>query len=59
MEPLEYKDVRQLDYKKFGFYPVITGIEFFNDEPLIVRVLRAIDEGKPYIEDPVPDGAVI
>ena len=59
MKPLDLQDVLKMHRELFGVEPVITGIEFFNDTPLIERILNAIEAGTPYIEDEVPDGTLI
>ena len=45
-----------LHVKTFGVEPVITGINFRNSDKIDEWILQAILEGRPYIEDEVPDG---
>ena len=53
---LTYKDVVQMHVDTFGVEPVITGINFWESDNIIEALLDAIDSGKPYVEDEVPEG---
>ena len=59
MAELTMKDLFRIHKEKFGFEPKITGINFFQSDETIERIAEAIEKGVPYIEDDVPDGAVI
>lgn len=56
MKAINMQDINKMHFKEFGVNPVITGIEFWNEIPLEERVLKAISDGIPYIEDQMQDG---
>lgn len=59
MNPLDYKDVISLYVATFGQEPEITGGSFFNSLQIIERLIEAIDTGKPFKDEPLPDGALV
>jgi len=54
---MTYEDIVKQHIERFGVEPVVTGSRQWDDEPLNIRVLNAIDEGLPYVEPPVEEGA--
>ena len=54
MKTLSAKDINELHKEKFGVYPVITGINFFDSENTTEKILEAIEAGEPYVEEAVP-----
>jgi hypothetical protein len=60
MNIIDYKEVIKLHIKEFGFEPVFTGINFFEDDLFFIEeILKAIENKKPYIEKDVPEDIVI
>ena len=59
MTVLTAKDINKLHEEVFGVAPVITGIEFPQEESLTDKIIDAINSGKPYVEEEVPDGTLI
>ena len=59
MEIIDYKKAVQLHIDKFGVEPVITGINFWESDKTLERILESIEKGDPYVEDEVPPGASI
>jgi len=53
---MTYEDIVRQHIERFGVEPVVTGSRHWDDEPLDIRVLNAIDEGRPYVEEDVPEG---
>lgn len=45
--------------KVFGVKPVITGINFHNQDDIIDGIEKAIETGVPYVEDDVEDGIIV
>ena len=45
--------------KKFGVEPVITGMMFEESGSIVERMEEALKTGVPYVEQNVPDGAII
>jgi len=56
---LKYQEIIQMHVDMFGIEPIVTGANYWDDDPLTDRVLNAIDSGQPYIEDTVPKGTDI
>ena len=56
---MTYQDIVQQHIDLFGVEPIITGARYWDDVPLDIRVLRAIEAGQPYVEEAVEDGTVI
>ena len=52
IKPLTYDNVLKLHIEKFLVEPVVTGVNFF-------EIIESIEQGKPYVEDDVPDGVLI
>ena len=58
-EPMTYKDIVALHKETFGVEPVITGEGHFHDDPIEVRLITAIEHGKPYVEEKIPNDSDI
>jgi hypothetical protein len=56
MKTLAIEDIIQMHIDKFGFEPVITGINFNDSLDTFERVLESIEDGIPYVEKEVPEG---
>jgi hypothetical protein len=52
---LDTQAIVDLHVKTFGVEPVITGINFRNSDKIDEWIIQSILEGKPYVEDEVPD----
>lgn len=56
---MTYQDIVNEHIKKFGVEPVVTGANCWDDTPLDIRVLKAIESGQPYVEDTVPEDELV
>jgi hypothetical protein len=45
--------------KVFGVKPVITGINFHNQDDIVDGIEEAIKTGIPYVEEDVEDGLIV
>jgi len=52
---LDWNEVKQLHIDTFGVEPVITGTNFEESDNIIVWVVEAIQAGRPYVEENVPE----
>tara|TARA_R110000823_G_scaffold254693_1_gene376959 strand:+ start:2130 stop:2312 length:183 start_codon:yes stop_codon:yes gene_type:complete len=59
IKPLTYDNVLKLHIEKFLVEPVVTGVNFFDSKELTFAIIESIEQGKPYVEDDVPDGVLI
>lgn len=58
MKTLTNEDIFQMHIEKFGFEPVITGINFNISDDVYDDILQSIEDGIPYIEKEVPESVV-
>jgi hypothetical protein len=56
---LTMSDIVKLHIEKFGVEPIMTGETFLSGEPIEVLIYKAILEGVPYQESPMPSGLYI
>lgn len=49
----------ELHKETFGVEPVFTGMSAMDSKPPIQLVMEAIERGEPYVDEPVPDGAIV
>jgi hypothetical protein len=58
--PGAWDEINAMHREKFGVDPVITGVSFHaGPEKVFQMIWESIERGEPYVEPPVPDGAVI
>jgi hypothetical protein len=60
MKTLIFSDIIKMHIDKFGVEPEFTGINALRSQfETMEEIMDCIDDNKPYIEEPVPDGVVI
>lgn len=56
---MNFEDVVQLHIDTFGVEPEITGVNYWESDILVERLVEAINSGVPYVEKEVETGVDI
>jgi len=56
---MTYQEIVQEHIDVFGVEPVITGASRWDNVPLSDRILEAIESGKPYVEEAIPEDTLV